>query len=148
VAFPRGRDIAVKVMRDGEEQAVFRSKRSMSWDPGLAEDIDNFLGQDAPDVSGINNETRLDCPFVPDSPAYIEILEVQREKNNGNPDFRDIVIDVSFTTDYGVDGRSRVLIPDTTLITGTGLEASSRTDKATASPTFVGSFWRRSDPNE
>jgi hypothetical protein len=148
MAFPRGQDIAVKIMDDGDELLVFRAKRSMSWDPGLAEDIDNFLGEDSPNVSGINNETRLECPFVPDDPAVLEVLELQQRKNRGDPDVRDRVIDVTFTVDFGAQGRARILMPDCTLITGTGIEAGARTDKATSSPTFVARFWRRQGVNE
>lgn len=145
MAQARGQDVTVTVNRGGVPEVSISDIRDATWDPGLAEDVDNYLGADAPDVQGINNETSLELTAVPRSADWLRVVEYQRLKNAGDPAYLNVTIDVSFRTDWNLDGGvGRVILRRCTLVGG-GLGFSSRTDKVTTNPRFVAGKWRRLD---
>lgn len=141
----RGRDVTITVNREGIPEVSITDIRDATWDPGLAEDVDNYLGADAPDVQGVNNETSLELTAVPRSADWLLVLEYQREKNLGNPAYASVTIDVSFATDWNLDGgRGRVILRRCTL-SGGGLSFGGRNEKVTTNPRFIAGRWRRLD---
>jgi hypothetical protein len=141
----RGQDVVITINRDGQPEVSLSDIRDATWDPGLAEDIDNYLGADSPDVQGINNETSLELTAVPRSSDWLRVVEYQRLKNAGDPTYLNVTIDVSFRTDWSLDGGvGRIIMRRCTLVGG-GLSFSARTDKVTTNPRFVAGKWRRLD---
>jgi len=139
----RGDDVQIRINKEGVPVLSIANIREATWDPGIVEDIDNYLGWTAPDVQGIANETSLEITSPPTSADWLEVVEFQRLKNEGDADAVLVTIDVSFAVDFGADGgRARIQMRDCTL-TGGGLTMSGRTDKVTANPRFVAGRWRR-----
>ncbi len=139
----RGQDVNVTVNRGGLPELSISDIRDATWDPGIAEDIDNYLGADSPDVQVINNETSLELTSPPRDADWAQVVEYQRLKNAGDPEYANVTIDVSFSVDFGLDGGSvRIIMRKCTLVGG-GLSFSSRTDKVTTNPRFVSGKWSR-----
>ncbi|MFH1568531.1 MAG: hypothetical protein ABIL09_11095 [Gemmatimonadota bacterium] len=126
----------IRVMMDGEELFVISNIRDATWDSGLVEDVDNYLGELWPRVTGTNNEERIELTSVPNSSYWQSVVELQRRKNEGDETAMESVINVTFSIDHKNGDYTRRLLPDCTLVGG-GLATGGRTEKVTTNPTFV-----------
>ena len=138
----RGSDVSIKIYQDGELQSLLLQFRSADWDPGLQEDIDDFLGDLTSTIEGFNGETRLDLSGVVKSGDYFRLLEWQRRKNKHlEPEVLQTV-SVTFSIGFGQGDRARILMRNTTTMGG-ATSMASRTEKVTGALTFVGAGWKR-----
>lgn len=138
----RGYDVGVKVFVDGELQAHLAGVRSAEFDPGLEEDIDEFLGDSVHTVEGTNGPCRMSLTNVLRSADYGRLCNMQRKKNKGDEAYRTMRIMVSMAVDFGYGDRMRIKMGPCTLVGG-GVSSSSRSEKVTAAPALVAPDWKR-----
>lgn len=139
----RGHDWTIAVLRNGQPVRSFLAYNSIEIDFGLRVRTVNHVGQKQPRVEGYNDPVTFKCPLDVESAEYVELLDLQRQKNAPNADRSDLRIDVSCSVDFGDGGRSRVLIADCTLHDA-GLSVSGRTEVNTSSsPTMTAPTWKR-----
>lgn len=139
----KGHDWRASVIADGKEIAAFRNFNSIDIDFGLRQQTVNHVGQKDPTIEGYNDPPTFGSPFEPDSKDYIDLLDLQRQKNLPNSSRRNMRIDVTCSVDFGDGGRSRVMFEDCTLHDA-GLSISERaTTNTSSSPTFTGRRWKK-----
>lgn len=138
-----GQDWTIRVLRDGAEQAAFKTSNSVEINFGLGVESKGYVGEATNRVSGMNGDVTFSAPIDIDSVAYVALLDAQRVKNAPNAQRVNLRIDITCSVDFGDGGRTRIGIYDCTLHDA-GLSVSGRTDGfTTSSPTFTASTWKR-----
>lgn len=139
----KGHDWRISVLADGREIKAFRNFTSAEIDFGLRQQTVQHVGEADPRIEGYNDAPTFGCPFEPDSKEYIDLLDLQRQKNLPNATRRNLRIDVTCSVDFGDGGRSRVMLEDCTLHDA-GLSISERaTTNTSSSPTFTARRWKK-----
>jgi hypothetical protein len=142
----RAKDITIEASVNGIPELSF-SVNSGTFDPGLGVDVYFVTGQSAPVVEGVNTAGgALTLDINPRNPGYMALLDVQRKKNKSNTEafaeYRDYVITARFVSNFGADGRSRIVMPDCTISDGATNWSADPTAKATGSPTLTSPDWQ------
>lgn len=139
----RGHDWTISVLRNGLPIKTVFAFNSIEFDTGLRSRIVNHTGEKNARIEGYNDPCTFKMPSDIESADYLELLDLQRQKNTSNAERRALRIDVSCSVDFGDGGRARVMIPDCTLHDAS-LSVSGRTDVNTSSsPTFTAATWKR-----
>ena len=84
-----GKDASIVVQRDDVVLVTWRRVRDWTYTPGLEELIDNYQGELNDDVQGTNSHERFEFNTVPSDSQYLQILDIQRRKNDGDEEYRD-----------------------------------------------------------
>lgn len=142
---PRGADTIVRVLLDGEVEESFVDVVSSDFNPALEQQVNEYLGQANPTVSGTNGVPSMTVTFNPRSAALARLMDIQRRKNNPidseeEAQARDRQISVTREVRFPNGNRVRILLPNCTISDATE-SASSRTEKTTWAATFAASKW-------
>jgi len=106
--FPRAFDITLSIRVDGAPSTPLRIN-SGSWNRGMTTEEVPLVGEDVPDVDGINGLKVLTL----DSNAgrwIFDLFDAQERKNSGEAP--DTVIDAEFSIDLGGGDVATYLMPD------------------------------------
>ena len=131
-----GKDASIVVQRDDVVLVTWRRVRDWTYTPGLEELIDNYQGELNDDVQGTNSHERFEYNTVPSDSQYLQILDIQRRKNDGDEEYRNTSINVTFLVDHGNGDVAKRLLPDCTLVGGV-INSGGRTDYITQNPTLI-----------
>ncbi len=145
MANPRGADTIIKILQDGEVEDAFSDVVSSDFDPALQEEVNEYLGQANPTVSGTNGAPSITLTFNPNSAGAAKLVDLQRRKNlpidtEDEAAAREKVIDVSREVRFPGGERVRILLPDCTISAYTE-SAGSRIDKVSISMTLRADKW-------
>jgi len=131
-----GKDASIVVQRDDVVLVTWRRVRDWTYTPGLEELIDNYQGELNDDIAGTNSHERFEFNTVPSDSEYLKILEIQRLKNDGDPNYIETSINVTFLVDHGNGDVGKRLLPDCTLVGG-AITSSGRTEYITQAPALI-----------
>lgn len=131
-----GADADIVVQREDQILLTWRRVRDWTYSPGLEELIDQYQGEKNDDIRGTNSHERFEFNTVPSDSEYLQILEIQRLKNDGHPDYVDAKINVTFMVDHGRGDIGKRLLPNCTL-TGGQVASGGQREYITQNPVLL-----------